>query len=641
MPKTQRENYPDMDEGIAKELRKYEGKSFKRLIDQIETEYQVSYWHMKPKWDEWALRLKLYNNQKRDKTAVGDPLLFTIHQTVLASLYDDRLMVTFGARERGDIPASENLTVAAEYDYTEMQKDIVDYEWDWDSTFFGRGLLDMRGFDRKRKVPVAFVVDPMTFLRDPRATSVHGNVTGMNSLRFHGKEFRMTKREMKQSGQYFNLDQLKSPDADKTSLFDTYRQLRKEAQGLGVNPGSLEVKGDNAEFRVLEWWTYRNGKCIMVHLANDRKTVIRYMEWDGPRYPLLDRPIYPMSHDWDGVSIPDIVEDKQRARAVLINLGLKGARSALLPMYAFDTNKIKNKNDLDFGFNKHIPVDGNTQGAVSIIDRKQIDQSAQFILDLLDTSSQKATATPDIQQGAVGGQQRTATELSIVNQKVDTRYSLSAKVFGWSEKAFWREWYQRYKDNFASGIDEKIVRIAGALAPKFRSFTRENLLPQTDPDVEIESRVISEQKRMTKLQGFQNYMNVAFNIEGTNKRFMLRRWGKLLGLDNDDVQNIVPDNVHEMKADAENLALSAGKMQEVDPIDDDVAHMERHNEAADTPEKYAHIEAHKRSMYVKMMQPEVQTVMPPSTTGAMQPEVAQKTSESATTTSQQANMMPR
>ena len=65
---------------------------------------------MKPKWDEWALRLKLNNNQKRDKSAVGDPLLFTIHQTVLASLYDDKLMVSHEGREAGDDEIAENLT---------------------------------------------------------------------------------------------------------------------------------------------------------------------------------------------------------------------------------------------------------------------------------------------------------------------------------------------------------------------------------------------------------------------------------------------------------------------------------------------------------------------------------------------------
>jgi len=79
----------EIDNNEDLEIKK-EGKgNYKNLIDQIEAEYQLAWWFMKPKLDEWGVRLKLYNNQKRKGEAVGDPLLFTIHQTVLASLYSD------------------------------------------------------------------------------------------------------------------------------------------------------------------------------------------------------------------------------------------------------------------------------------------------------------------------------------------------------------------------------------------------------------------------------------------------------------------------------------------------------------------------------------------------------------------------
>jgi hypothetical protein len=55
-------------------------------------------------------------------------LLFTIHQTVLASLYSDRLSVEFNGREEGDEETAENLNSLANYDYDEMEKDSIDYE---------------------------------------------------------------------------------------------------------------------------------------------------------------------------------------------------------------------------------------------------------------------------------------------------------------------------------------------------------------------------------------------------------------------------------------------------------------------------------------------------------------------------------
>ncbi|MFA5300297.1 MAG: hypothetical protein WC389_19090, partial [Lutibacter sp.] len=61
----------ELDQELDKELKKIEKKSFKSLIDQIDAEYQLAWWFMKPKLDAWAIRLKLYNNQKREAEAIG------------------------------------------------------------------------------------------------------------------------------------------------------------------------------------------------------------------------------------------------------------------------------------------------------------------------------------------------------------------------------------------------------------------------------------------------------------------------------------------------------------------------------------------------------------------------------------------
>ena len=86
-------------------------------------------------------------------------------------------------------------------------------------------------------------------------------------------------------------------------------------------------------------------------------------------------------------AIPDLTEDKQRARSVLQNLGLKQAKSNLHPMYLFNTTKIKNKADLNFEFNKFIPVDGDVSGAVQPMNKDAVKQEASWILEVLDTAA--------------------------------------------------------------------------------------------------------------------------------------------------------------------------------------------------------------------------------------------------------------
>lgn len=588
------------------EAKPVEKEDYKTLIQQVEKEYQVAWSFMKPKLDEWAVRLKLYNNQKRDKEAIGDPLMFTIHQTVLASLYSDRLSVDFLGRDEGDEDTAENLNNLATFDYDEMEKDIIDYEWDWDASFFGRGLLLNMEFDRKLKCPTPEVIDIMTWLRDPRATSVNGDRKGRGAMKFGGREVRMSKSDMDKAGIYFNYKGLKPDSTDVRSLVDANTQARAEAQGFTDSARFAQLTGDNADYRVLEWFTHYKGKKVLVSLADNRKRVVRYTELEQDLWPINDRPLYPIAHDWDGVSIPDLTEDKQRARSVVQNLGLASIKLGLHPTYLYNSNLIKNRANLNIDFNKNIAVDGNPTGAVQEVQRQQVKAEVSWIMDILDTAAQKATATPDIQQGASGQTQRSATELNLVSAKVDTRYSLSAKIFGWSEKRFWKQWYWLYKNHFEKDIDEKVIRISGAMGSKWRKLTRANIVSTNDPDIKIESKVISDAQKINELQKYRLFFKdvMATDPQNANVHFALEKIGRLSGMTKEEVEQVLPPTVDEMNADTENDKLDTGELVDVQVYDDDFIHMEVHNKAADTPAKIAHINAHKKSMMLKRVKPE-------------------------------------
>jgi hypothetical protein len=593
---------PDSLEG---ENIKNSARNFTKEIKQVEGEYQLGWWFMKPKWDEWALRLKLYNNQKRDKAKVGDPELFTIHQTVLASLYDDQLSVAFNPREEGDTDTAENLDAMAEFDYDEMEKDMVDYAWDWDTTFFGRGLVMLMEFDRVKKCPIPENWDPMVTIRDPNAVSVNGDAKGRGAARFIGREIRLTKQEMKDAKVYFNFDSLKADAVNINSLIDRNQQLRQQAQGYADTVARGNTMGDSQTYLLLEWITRFDGKLYLITLADNRKRVIRFTEIRGNRIPIIDRSLYPISHDWDGVSIPDIVEDKQRARAKLINLGVQVAEAGLHPSYVFDNTRITNRAELNMEVNKFIGVAGNPNNAIVEVPRSNIHSDANWVLETLQGAGQRATATPDLQQGAVGQSKRTATELNLVDKKVDTRYSLSAKIFGWSEKRFWQQWYFLYKEYFQDGIDEKVLRITGALGTKFRPLRRANIIAQVDPDIKIESRVLSEARKYNELQIVRGYVQMIALDPNSNLRYALKYVGRLSGLKKDVVNLMLPPVVDEMVAEEENDKLEKNVVVAVQVDDDHVIHLEVHNKLSDTPAKYAHIQAHKRAMVLKKVHPEL------------------------------------
>ena len=65
-----------MPKNEEKEVKRPNG-DYETLAKQIQTEYELAWKHQRPKKVEYEKRLKLYNNQKRNKKAVGDTTMFT------------------------------------------------------------------------------------------------------------------------------------------------------------------------------------------------------------------------------------------------------------------------------------------------------------------------------------------------------------------------------------------------------------------------------------------------------------------------------------------------------------------------------------------------------------------------------------
>lgn len=604
------------DKSYQKDLKKYENTTYDSLLKQVDAEYNLSWLHQYDKIQQQLSRLKIYNNQRKDPNTVGDPLLFTVHQTVLASLYDDTLMATWEGREEGDEETAENLTSLSKFDYEKMEKDVLDYMWDWDAGFFGRGLVLMMEFDRSKQFmcPIPEIIDPGTFLRDPKANSVNGDMRRRGAMRFGGRELWLNKADMTAKNGYFDTKYLRG-DNEIKALITQAQQARDSAQNLQAlfNKDMESNLGENASIGGLQWFTRWKGKRVVVELVKDRTRIVKYTEiTNQTRFPIIDRPLYPHSHDWSGTSIPDLVEDKQRQKSVAINLGMQAMKSDLYPMYIYDEDRIKNKGDLlKFGFNKFVGVSNNDgkdiRGAVQPINKANPNLAlANFILETLDTSAQKATATPDMQQGTLNEQRRTLGELNLVASNVGTRYSLTAKVFGWSERSFWNTWYELYKENFEGNIDEKVIRIAGSLGNKWRPLMRDNIITKNiDPDVFIESKTVAESKMVRERILFQAFGQVVFADPNANKRFYEKKLAKLNGLSKQDIVLLFPPTPDEIIAQDENDKLNTNKLVQVSPNDNHMEHLLVHESADETAAKAAHIAAHKEAIRIQKNQPEL------------------------------------
>jgi hypothetical protein len=585
-------------------------RKYAKILQQVQTEFQTGWNFMRPKIQEGLRRLKLYNNQLRDKDKVGDPLIYTIFQSIFSVLWIDRLDVEFSGREEGDDDMAENLNVLAEYDYDDMEKAEHDHDWIFDAMAFGRGLSYFNEFDFDTKTPIAEVWDPLTFIRDPNAKSVRGNRLGNGKLQYGYREVWKTREEMKDNTQYFNLGLLKrdSSTATQSLLFEA-EQARNTAQG---RQNQIQSAGG---YKIRQGFTMIDGVFHLVELANQGNLLIRLeplIERGKPLkfIPLIDRAFSPISHDWDGVNIFDILEDKQRFRAALINVIGEGARADVYPMRLFDKNKVPKELDKSYAMNKWLPVDGPIGDAVQSLQPAGYIQKAQFILDFLDTSAQKALATPEFQQAAMSSEKRTATEINLVSSKVETRYSLSARIFGLSEKRFWRRYYEIYDRDFED-IGKKSVRLTGAFGSKWRKFGREDIIVGSPLglDIKIESRAISEATKQRTYLQLKDYYSFAFQYPDTDKLYGLRKLGRLFAK-KDEIERLLPLNIDERKAREENDVLNENEPQAVLLEQDHIVHLREHAAAKDTPAAKVHIKAHTHALMIKRNQPELFPQLP-------------------------------
>lgn len=606
--------YQDIERKVVKDdketLEVIDAKTQERIVRQVNEEYELAFKFNEGKRIINLARLKLYNNQRRVPEAVGDPLMFTVFNTIHAALYDDRLMQTWEGREEGDDEVEENLNALSNYDYDLMGKSELDYYWNWDAEFFGRGLMWMMEFDRERMCPVPELIDAVTFIRDPKAKSFNGyGLRGEGALRFGGWPSGATYWELKNHPAFFNINLLRKDKEVGKSLLDEAREARNEAQNRDAFYPQEEALGkyNNYEFQLMNWITHIKGEKFLVSLGNRRTQLCRMTsldKFDG-RWPGEDRALYPMANDWDGVSIPDLTEDKQRARALLLNLGLKSAKSDAMPQYLYDRTRIKNKNDLNWRHDKFIGVDGRVDNAIQPMQKSTVHQYVNLIMDILDTASQRATATPEIQQGIASDDRRTLGELNLVSAKVDTRYSMSAKVYALSDQRFWNLYYKLYKRFFKEKIDKKVVRIQGALAAEWRPLTRDNIVSTVDPDVRIESKVISEAKRIRDQQAFSVFASLALQTPDSNRRYVLRHLAKLNGLTKEQIDATFPKTIDEMKAEDENTRLNDNKQVDVDVNENHMEHIAIHAKAADTPARLVHIKAHRQAALIRRTRPEL------------------------------------
>lgn len=587
------------------------------LLAQVASEFEYGYAFMTPKFNEWQKRLKVYMNQTKKKSDVGSMLIFTIHQTLIAAMYNDKINVKFLPRGEGDVQSASNWESLAKFDYDLMEKPILDYEWIWDTTFFSYGLVLMHEWDDNDQCPVPVTMDVTNFIRDPNAISITGKRNGEGKTKFCGGFVYLTEYEVNENikSGVFDLiedcEEVESGTGLDNTVIEANMKLRQAAMGYSnIQTKNNAISGASKLYKFLRWFTFsEEGKPLMVYTTGDRQKIVGVKELmvDSKSFPIIDRKLHPMTNTWDGVSVSDACEDKQRAIAILENLMLELSKYAVYSRYLYDINKIPNKAELEeHKMNQYIGVKGDLSSAIMEIPKTHISTDISFTINTLQSEAEKATATPEIRQGVQAATARSATENAEISKNVDTRYGLNARVMTWSEKRFWNLWFKMYQKYFFSQAKEKIVRVLGEAGLEFRPMTVQNLKMSKDPDIQIESMAVSELERTVKLQAYSNMYKLAATDPTIDKRYIMSKIAQYSEFSAEEQAKIFPKTFDEYLQEAENKQLNAGQIVHINPEDDDYTHLRVLEKANQNKESKAHAKAHLEQLFFKKKNPQAQ-----------------------------------
>jgi hypothetical protein len=117
---------------------------------EIYSKYMESFYFLQPRKVRQVKQIALLNNLQRGDENIASTLLLTLFNRIMSSLYDDKLQIKFLPSQGINQDQISAYNMLAQSDYLEMNKAKLDYDWCWDTLFYGRGYCETLKFNKKR-----------------------------------------------------------------------------------------------------------------------------------------------------------------------------------------------------------------------------------------------------------------------------------------------------------------------------------------------------------------------------------------------------------------------------------------------------------------------------------------------------------
>jgi len=531
------------------------------LITHIQTEYKIGYDWINQKRQRKLKERDLYV-QDAEKDRVNIHSIFLQMQMLLALYYQDKTVVRFCGRTAFTEEIADNISKVAEFDADQMDLDTIDYDVEFDRFYTGVGVKIAEGWNNELKVPYARRIDSLTVIPDPK--------WGYRAWkhRWIGFEMSMSKAEMQER---------KFKNIEKVGAKSTEEQLRE--QRYNTARWYSTVNSDDGSHSVYFHFTQYKGKKYMVVTSEDRATLldIVYLEPETPAekknpllvpYPIAFKYFSPMPNDFYGVSVPDLLKDKQQRFSRLFNLAYKKAvRDVLGDDKLYDPNKIKNVRDLSKMSIEPRWIEANIEPGENISEvvyNVQKESSTNDPQNMMASLKQQMTESTGLDNNTLwvwADQTRTLWESQLIQQNANLRLGLITKFSNWWDEDFWKIYYRSLQYNLSG---EKIVRLTRSFGDSYATFKREDIIGTESIDIRITTKSeLDAQRAKESATFFSTYAtDLSMTTNVFEKNFIMRKKYRLQGWTSDEIKMVVRDTPDEILARQDVMRINYG----LDPL---------------------------------------------------------------------------
>lgn len=555
----------------------------------IQTRYQESFEYLQARKKRQVNQLTLLSNLRRGDQNISSTLMLTLFDRVMSSIYDDKMQIKF-LPSQGILQEQINAyNILAQSDYQEMEKAKLDYDWCWDTLFFGRGYMETIRFDKKKKILQPHVINPLNFGYDPY-------IENPQDWRYYWKWITKSEYELNKLEKAGMLEKgIKIKDL--ASGIDPYLwdyKVKRDQAREGIAPSMepvgadvyqiLEFFGHDEDGKKTVYWTDKNFSKILYKKALDLQDGGETIMPDGTsveldsKWPIVLKEAFRVPHSSIPISIADLLEDKHRAKSVLLNLAYIAAKDQANPIYWYNEKVDDVAQFFSRQINQHIKVTGDGATAIGPINKAStMSPDLQAFIQYLDAEAQEPMGAGKPMSSPGGSTRQTATQASLDQQLNDMAQSLQSKVMQFGEGEFWSHWFHRYARN-AGSLKEKSANIIGVKGITTQIIDLTMFRADFPPGVMVYSAKEAEYKDLVKRRDYmQLYPNLMQSLEPDGLRnFNKHVFFPLFLQDPSLIDIIFPKTLGEIKAEEENESLKEGKMPNVLETDDHQTHIYTH-----------------------------------------------------------------